>query len=327
MKKLLLAIFCSVPLLAGAANAQTFPDHQIKIILGYAPGGALDTVTRLVADGMSETLGQSVVVENKPGASGLIATNFGKAATPDGYTIVFVPSTFVVNPILIPQSAYDPVKDFSAVSHLATQAEVMITAADSKISSVADLVAAAKSTPRSVTYASTGIGGPAHLAGELFQTQTGTQTVHVPFKGNAPAVLEVMAGRVTYMFHPTTGLKDLVASKKVKPLAIIGSRTRLPDFPDVPTMAEAGFPGFEDVGIWFGVIAPPRTPEPIIAKLNAAVQAALKNPKILDRIHAVGTIATGGTPDEFKDFLVRDVDRWTKIIREAKIELPNDPKN
>lgn len=324
MKRFVLAATAAISLIAGPGHAQNFPDHPVKIIVGYAAGGPLDTVARIVADGMSTELKQTVIVDNRVGASGLIATNFGKAATPDGYTILFVPSTFVVNPIMMPQSVYDPVKDFTPISHLATLAEVMVVAPDSGINSVADLVRAAKVKPDAVTYGSTGIGGPAHLASELFQTQTGTQTKHVPFKGSAPAVTEVMAGRITYMFHPTTGLKGFADSGKVKPLAVIGSAQRLPDYPNVPTMEEAGFPGFQDVGVWFGVVAPPGTPDAIIQKLNGAVRATLKNPKLLDRLHEVGAIATGSTSDEFRDFLRRDLDRWTKIIREAKIELPNN---
>jgi tripartite-type tricarboxylate transporter receptor subunit TctC len=303
--------------------AQSYPTQPIKVMIGYAAGGPLDTVTRIVAQSMSETLGVSVVVDNKPGASGLIATNLLRQAPPDGYTILFVPSTFVVNPIMMPKAPYDATRDFAPISHLATLASVMVVGPDSPLKSVADLVAAAKKGPGAISYASTGAGGPAHLASELFQTQTGTQTTHVPFKGAAPAVVEVSAGRVSYMFHPTTGLRELVQAGRVRPLGVSGSRTRLPDLPDVPTMAEAGFPGYEDVGVWFGVVAPLGTPAPVIERLNAAVQAALKKPAILERLRLVGAVPTGGTPQQFHEFIVQDSARWTAIIRAAKIELPN----
>jgi tripartite-type tricarboxylate transporter receptor subunit TctC len=308
---------------SGAVHAQAFPNHSIKVVIGYAAGGPLDTVARIIAQGMAEALGQPAFVENRTGASGVIASDYVKHEAPDGYTILFAPSTYVVNPILMDKVTYDPVKDFTPITHLATLAEVMITAQDSPINSVKDLIAMAKAHPGEVSYASTGVGGPAHLSSELFQHQTGTQTIHVPFKGSAPAVSEVMAGRVTYMFHPTTGLKELVEGRRVKPLAIAGSAVRLADYPDTPTMAEAGFPGYEDVGVWFGMLAPAKTPAPIIAKLNGAVLTALKKPATLERLKAVGAVPTGGTPAEFEDFIKRDVARWTTIIRAAKITLPN----
>lgn len=310
---------------AAPAGAQVaaFPNQPIKVLVGYASGGPLDTVARIVAQSMSESLGQAVVVDNKPGASGLIATDLVKRAAPDGYTLLFAPSTYVVNPILMPKTNYDAVKDFAPISHIATLASVMITAQDSRIQSVRDLVAAAKASPGAVSYGTTGMGGPAHLASELFQSQTGTQTTHIPFKGSAPALLEVMAGRVSYMFHPITGLKEVVTGKRIRPLAISGSASRLAEFPEVPTMAEAGFPGYEDVGVWFGVVAPAGTPAATVARLNAAIQASLQKPATLDKLKAVGAVPTGGTPQQFQDFVARDVARWTTIIRAAKIELPN----
>ena len=316
------ALAAFATLATGGTHAQTFPTQPVKIVIGYASGGPLDTVARIVAQGMTEPLGQSVIVENKPGASGMIATEFVKRAAPDGYTIFFAPSTYVVNPILSPKVPYDPVKDFAPISHLATLATVMVTAPESRINSVRDLVAAAKAEPGVLSYGSTGVGGPAHLSGELFLTQTGTQMIHVPFKGSAPALVEVMAGRVSYMFHPTTGLKELVQAGRVKPLAVAGTAQRLSDYPEVPTMAEAGFPGYEDVGVWFGVLAPANTPAPVIARLNAAVQSALKAPATLDRLKAVGAVPTGGTPAQFQEFIARDVARWTTIIKAAKITMP-----
>lgn len=323
-RRSIIGLFAATAFGAGTpAYSQSFPAQPIKVVIGYAAGGPLDTVARIIAQGMSESLGQTVFVENRTGASGLISTEYVKHAAPDGYTILFVPSTYVVNPIMMEKVTYDPAKDFAPISHLATLATVMITAQDSPINSVRDLVDAAKARPGEVSFGSTGSGGPAHLAGELFQNQTGTKTIHVPFKGSAPAVAEVIAGRVTYMFHPTTGLKELVEGKRVKPLAVTGSTTRLAEYPNTPTMAEAGFPGYEDVGVWFGVIAPAKTPPNVIDRLNTAVVAALKRPATLERLKAVGAVPTGGTPAEFQDFIVRDVARWTTIIRAAKITMPN----
>lgn len=327
IRKTFLAALGALPLALACLSAQAqapYPSQPIKVLVGYASGGPLDTVARIVAQGMSEALGQPVVVDNKPGASGLIATDLGKHAAPDGYTIIFVPSTYVVNPILMPKINYDPVKDFAPISHLATLATVMISGPEARFQSVRELVALAKTGPGVVSYGSTGVGGPAHLSSELFQVQTGTQTTHIPFKGSAPALTEVMAGRVSYMFHPVTGLNQVVLAGKVKPLAVAGTAQRLADFPGVPTMAEAGYPGYEDVGVWFGIIAPAATPAPIVAKLNAAVQTTLRRPATQERLKAVGAVSTGGTPQQFHEFLSRDVVRWTTIIRAAKIELPNN---
>ena len=318
------SFLAAVSLLVAPAVGRTqpaFPSQSVRVLVGYAVGGPLDTVARIVAEGMSQTLGQPVVVENKPGASGLIATDLLRQAPPDGHTISFVPSTFVVNPIMSPKPPYDPARDFAAVSHLATLASVMITAPESGIASVKDLVTLAKSGAN-VTYASTGAGGPAHLASELFQTQNGIETTHVPFKGSAPAITEVIAGRVTYMFHPVTGLREQVQARRVRALAVIGSSRRIVEFPDVPTMAEAGFPGYEDVGVWFGVIAPQKTPPAVVARLNSAVQEALRRPATLERLVAVGAVPTGGTAEQFQAFVQRDVVRWTEVIRAAKITLP-----
>jgi len=307
----------------GSSQAQGFPTQPVKILIGYAAGGPLDTVARIVAQGMSETLGQPVIVDNKTGASGLIATDLVKHAAPDGYTILLAPSTFVVNPLMMPKVPYDPIKDFEPVSHLATLASVMIVGPESKLDSVRDLVTAAKAEPGQLSFGSTGAGGPAHLASELFQTQTGTQMIHVPFNGSAPALTEVMAGRVSYMFHPTTGLKELLQAKRVKPLAVAGSARRLTDYPDVPTMKEAGFAGYEDVGVWFGVLAPAHTPAAVVSRLNSAVQLTLQRPATLERLKFVGAVPTGGSSAQFREFIVNDVARWTTIIKAAKITMPN----
>lgn len=302
------------------AMAQAWPTQPVKAVIGYAPGGPLDLVTRVVAQDMTESLGRAVVVENRAGASGWIATQQVAQATADGHTIMFVPSTYVVNPIMMDQVRYDPLNDFAAVSYLATLATVVVTSPSTGVNTLKDLMARAQSAPGTVTYGSSGSGGPAHLASEMLAAQVGTQMVHVPFKGTAPALAEVMAGRVTFMFNGVPGLKDHAAAGRLRLLGISGVAKRHPQLPDVPTMAEAGFPGFEDVGIWFGVVAPKGTPAPVIAQLNAAIQRAIAKPEIVERLNTLGAVPTGGTAADFVDFLRRDVERWTRVIRSAGIK-------
>jgi tripartite-type tricarboxylate transporter receptor subunit TctC len=309
----------SAAVLPATVLAQSWPSQNIRAVIGYAPGGPLDIVTRIVAQDMSESLGKPVVVDNRPGASGWIATQQVAQAAPDGHTIMFVPSTYVVNPLLMEQVKYDPVTAFAPVANLATLATVVVTNPSTKVNSLKELMALAKATPGSVTYGSSGSGGPAHLASEMLQAQTGVQMVHVPFEGTAPALAEVMAGRVTFMFNGVPGLRDHAAAGRLKLLAISGIARRHPQLPEVPTMAEAGFPGFEDVGIWFGVVAPKGTPAPVVARLNEAITRAIARPEVIERLTPVGAVPTGGTPAEFAEFLRRDVERWTRIIRSARI--------
>jgi tripartite-type tricarboxylate transporter receptor subunit TctC len=319
--KALVAVALTASALMGAstAGAQGFPNKPIKVMVGFAAGGPLDTATRFIAQDMSTILGQPVVIENRAGASGQIATDLVAHAAPDGYTLLATASTFVVNPILMTKVQSDPIKDFAPVAHFASLPTILVVAADSKANSVQDIVQQAKADPGAVSFASAGNGGPAHLAGELLASMTGTKMTHIPFKGAAPAIAEVMSGRVSFTFYTMSGLKQLVESGKVKPLAITAPK-RHPDFPNVPTMTEAGYPGFEAVGAWFAFVAPAGTPAPVIAQLNDAINKSLARPDTRQRINTFGAVPTGGTPDELKHFLDADLERWTKVIRAAGIK-------
>jgi len=310
------ALFISA---ADHAAAQAYPSKPIKVVVGFAAGGPLDTATRILAQDMSTVLGTPVVVENKAGASGQIATDSVAHAPADGYTLLSTASTFVVNPILMEKVASDPAKDFAPVAHFASLPTILIVPAGSKADSVRDLVEMAKASPGSVTFASAGNGGPAHLSGELFASMTGTKMTHVPFRGAGPALTEVIAGRVSFTFYTMSGLKAQLAEKRVKALAITAP-TRHPDFPSVPTMTEAGFPGFEEVGAWFGIVAPAGTPAPVIARLNETIQKSLAKPETRERINVLGAIPTGGSPEAFKAFLDKDLARWTRVIKTAGIK-------
>ena len=300
-----------------SAWSQAYPTKPIKLLIGFAAGGPLDLYTRILAQDMAIGLGQPVVVENRAGASGQIATDAVAQAEPDGYTLLSTASTFIVNPILMNKPKPDPLKDFVAVSHTAVLPTVLVVAQDSAANSVQDIVKMARTSH--VTYASAGNGGPAHLAGALLAHGTGTAMTHVPFKGAAPAIAEVMSGRVTYTFYTMSGLKEYVAAKRVKPLAITAA-ARHPDFPTVPTMTEAGISGFDNVGAWFGIVAPAGTPPAVVARLNAVIDRSLAKPEVHEKLVGMSMVPVGGSPSAFKTFLEQDSVRWTALIKAADIK-------
>lgn len=307
--------------IAGVGNsyawAQAYPSKPLKLFVGFAAGGPLDTYTRVLAQEMSTALGQPVLVENRAGASGQIATDAVAQAEPDGYTLLSTASTFIVNPILMNKPKPDPLKDFVAVAQTAVLPTVLVVAQDSPANSLQDIVKMARSGH--VTYASAGNGGPAHLAGALLAHTTGTEMTHVPFRGAAPALAEVMAGRVTFTFYTMSGLKEYVAGKRVKPLAITAAK-RHADFPQVPTMTEAGVGGFDNVGAWFGIVAPAGTPAAVVARLNAAIDHSLSKPEIRERLISMGMVPVGGPSSAFKSFLEQDSVRWSALIKAANIK-------
>lgn len=305
----------------GIANAQTPTTQPIKVIIGYAAGGPLDTITRLVANRMADSMKQTIIVENRPGASGLLATEAVRKAPPDGLTILVTNSAFVVNPMMMPKAPYDPLNDFVPIGRIANLPIVVITAPSTGITSMKNLVAAAKAAPDTISFGTPGVGGPAHLAGELLQVATGTKMVHVPYKGSSAVLPDVLAGRVTFTFQVATGLKQLVDSQRIRALAVVGNRDRLSELPNVPTMAEEGFPGFEDAGGWAGMLAPAKTPPAVIAQFSAALQSALKQPDIQQQIIAAGAVPTVSTAKEFETFLTGDGARWQGIIKAAKITI------
>jgi tripartite-type tricarboxylate transporter receptor subunit TctC len=300
-----------------SATAQEFPARPIKLLVGFAAGGPLDVFTRVLAQELSAVIGQSVVVENRTGASGQLATDAVAKSEPDGYTLLSTASTFIVNPILTGRNSPDPQKDFVPVAHTAVLPTILVTAPDLPVQSMQDLVKLARTRP--MTYSSAGNGGPAHLAGALLGQTTGTTMTHVPYRGAAPALADVMASRIDFTFYTMSGLKEQVMAKRVKPLAITSTR-RHPDFPDVPTMSETGISGFDHVGAWFGVVAPAGTPAAVVSKLNRAIDQVLNKPEARERIAKMGMIPVGGSSESFRQFMANDSVRWTDLIRAANIK-------
>lgn len=308
--------------LSSTASAQApvnYPSQSIKMLIGFAAGGPTDVIGRILAKYMSESLGQSVVVENRTGANSLIATREVAKAKPDGYTVLFASLSHNVNPLLLKEKAeYQPLKDFIPISLAANLPLVLVTAYDSPYKTIEELVAKAKGAPDSISYGSAGNGGSAHLAAAMMATASNTKMLHVPFRGNAPALTEVMAGRVSFMFYPSIGIAAHVADKRLRVLAV-GSAKPLPEFPGVPTMDASGFPGFEQTAPWVGLLAPANTPKAIIDKLNTALVQALNLPDVQKRLKELGAISVGDTPDQFRAFLVKDNERWDKVIKASGI--------
>jgi len=304
-----------------AHAADPFPNKPIRLVVGYAAGGPTDVIARVLAQDMSQTLGQPVVVDNKAGASAMIATREVKAAQPDGYTLLFSSLGLTVNPILFGDKAgYDFKADFAPISNAATLPMVAVAAYDSPLKSMQDLLAKAKAKPGAVSFGSSGTGGSGHLAGELFAAQAKVKMLHVPYKGNGPALTEVMAGRLDFMFYPIIGIEQNVAAKRVKILAV-GTRSRLPQFPDTPSMSEVGFPGFEETAPWVGMLAPAHTPPAVVTRLHEAMVKALAKPEVKAQLAKLGAVTVGDSPAEFAAYLQRDHERWDAVIKAAGIKM------
>jgi tripartite-type tricarboxylate transporter receptor subunit TctC len=318
IKLLLVAALAGASL---ASSAQEYPTKPIRLLVGFAAGGPTDVIGRILAQDMSTQLGQNVIVENKTGANALIATQEARRAPPDGYTLLMTTLSHNVNAILMAdKKPYDPIADFAPVSLVCYLPLVMVTAYDSPFKSVQDVIKAAKAKPGDVSYASAGNGGSAHLAAALLATQSGTEMTHVPFRGNAPALTEVIAGRVSFMFYPMIGIADQVDKKRLKVLAVSTEKPH-PDYPGVPTMAQSGFPGFDQYTQGLGIVAPKGTPPAVLDKLNKAIRASLAKPDVKDKLKGLGAITEGGsTPAEFATWLKGDAERWQKVIKAANVK-------
>ncbi|MEB0056587.1 tripartite tricarboxylate transporter substrate binding protein [Variovorax sp. LG9.2] len=303
------------------ATAQSdYPNRPIKLVVGYSAGGPTDVLARVLGQDIGATLGQSVIVDNKPGVNGNIATEFVQRAAPDGYTLIVNTISHNVNPLLQPDRIkYDPIKDFAPIAMVAVLPQLIVVAANSPYKTLGELIAKAQTAPNAVSYGTAGVGGSAHLATALLEQRSNTHMNHIPFKGNAPALTEVMSGRVDFMFFPMIGVSEFVSSGKVRILATTTAK-RHPDYPQVPTTAELGFPGFEDYAQPIGFIAPAGLPAPIAAKLDAAIVAALDKPAMQARLKSLGADVKHLGPAEYREWLSKDRVRWAELIRSANIK-------
>ena len=312
--------FAVTLLLTGSVIAQTYPAKPVKFVVGFGAGGPTDVIARFMAQELTVAMGQSFLVENRPGANAIIATEYVAKQPADGYTLLFSSLSLLVNPLLPGTKAnYDPFKDFAPVSNAANLPMVVVTAAASPINSMGDLVAQAKAKPGELSYATSGIGGSTHLAGAMLENMTGTKMINVPFKGNGPALAEVLAGRVTFMFYPVVGIADQIAAKKLKALAV-GTAAPHADFPGIPTMAQVGFAGLEQTAPWVGVLAPAGTPPAIVNRLADEMRKSLARPEMRERMKSQGAIIIGDTPAEFAAFLKKDSERWAQVIKASGVK-------
>jgi tripartite-type tricarboxylate transporter receptor subunit TctC len=303
----------------GIAFAQGYPSKPIRIIVGFAPGGATDLMARLIAQKLTESLKQSVVVENHPGAGTSIAINMVSKAAPDGYTLLKSSFSLTINPALYPNQPYDVIKDFEPITRTAAMQMHIATHPSLPVKSVKELIDLAKSKPGKLDYASAGIGSADHLAGELFKSMAGVDIVHVPYKGTAPALNDVLAGIEPIIFEAFPPLLPHIKAGKLRYLAVCGTK-RNPLFPEVPTVSESGLPGYEAY-TWVGISAPKGTPKEIVTLLNREIVKILDMPDIKEKFAAMGADTAGSTPEEFSAFIQAEVKKWSKVIKDAKIKV------
>lgn len=300
----------------GSAQA-AYPDKPIRLVVGFAPGGANDTIGRLIAKQLTDELGSAVLVENKPGAGSNIGTAYVAHSPPDGYTLFLTSLNNAINQSLYKHLSFNIVTDFSPVALIATMPNIVVVRSSTPYHSVKDLVAYAKANPGRLTFGSSGVGTTLHLAGELFKAQAGVDIMHVPYKGSALAMNDLLGGRVDIMFDNLLSSLPHVKAGKLRALAVTGPR-RSALLPDVPTMVESGYPKF-NVASWFGVLAPAHTPAPIVGKINAAVNAALKKPELAKQLEHLGASPQPMTPQEFGQFVKSEVAAWGQVVHSTGI--------
>jgi tripartite-type tricarboxylate transporter receptor subunit TctC len=327
MVRFVLAALCllaAAPAFAQTGTADDYPNRSVRIIVPFAAGGPTDAYARVVAEKLQAKYGQPFVVENKPGATGVVGTSFVATSPPDGYTLLFPSnSSQVVGPLLQgSKRAFDPVKDFRPLSMLLYYPMYLVVGTSVPAKTVQEFVALAKAQPDKMNFGSPGTGSGGHLTSEIFLSAADIKAVHVPYKGVGPAQIGLMSGEIQFIFDSVGSSQQLVDDGKLRGLAVTG-RERLPRVPDVPTLKESGYDGFEDVVIWLGMFAPAATPEPIAKKLEAALMEIARMPDVVKRIQDGSSVLAGGTGKDLADFMVRETPAWEGIIKKNQISINN----
>ena len=304
---------------AALAQSPKYPSRVVRMLVGFSPGGATDIVARSIAPGLTESLEQSVVVENRPGASSQIAGEFVAKSAPDGHTLLMVTQTLMASQMIEKRTYPDLTKDFAAVALCATSPLVLVVNPALPVRSLKELIALARARPGEMNYGSGGVGTTPHLSGELLATLARLKLVHIPYKGEGPAIIDVLAGHLPFMFTNVTASSAQVQSGKMRALAVTGPQ-RTPAVPGVPTMAESGLAGFEVVG-FFGVVAPAGTPREIVALLNTEIRKVLARPDIRERFMSQALEPANQTAEQFGDYLKSEAGKWGKVIRDAGITM------
>jgi tripartite-type tricarboxylate transporter receptor subunit TctC len=313
-ESILTLTFAAVLLASGAGFAQTYPDRPVRLVVGFPPGGAADILGRIAAHELSARLGQQVVVDNRGGAGGLIATEITARANPDGYTLLFTSIPHVINPHLYRKVSYDALKDFTPVIQFVSVPLMMAASPSLPAKSVKDVIALAKAKPQQLNYGSGGSGSSSHLAFELFKTMAGIDISHVPYNGTGPLITDMLGGQIAMTIASAVPLSAQVRSGKLRPLGVTGPK-RSPAFPDVPAIAET-VPGYEVVN-WFGVVAPAGTSKAIVSRVNADLNKALQSAELVKTLNAQTAEAVGGTPEAFGKVIRTDYAKWAKVVKDS----------
>lgn len=313
-----LVAICAATVLAGNALAQAYPTRTVRLIDGFSPGGSTDIVGRLIAQKLSDSFGQPVVVENRPGASGIVATEMVAKSAPDGHVALIVPLTFTVNPSLY-KLPYDPVKDLVPVTLVASAPLMLVVHPTVPVKSTADFIAYAKANPDKLHFGSGGVGSTPHLAGEMLKLMAGIQATHVPYKGGGPALADLAGGQIQFMVENIPSTAPYVTAGKMRALGVTDLR-RSPVLPDVPTLDESGVKGYQIVG-WNGLFLPGGTPPAIVNKLQAEVAKALALADVKERLASMGFQGVGDTPPHFAAFVKAEIAKWAKVVRDANIKV------
>jgi tripartite-type tricarboxylate transporter receptor subunit TctC len=303
---------------AAPALAQSYPNKSVRLVVPFPAGGSTDIVARTLAQKLTEAWGQPVVVDNRSGASTVIGTEIVAKAPPDGYTLLVTPAPFTIVPGLTDKLPYNPQTDFEPITLINTTPLVLVVNPSVPAKNVKELIALAKARPGQLNFGSSGSGGSNHLAGELFKAMAGVKMVHIPYKGNAPALTDLVGGHVDIVFNGLTSALALIKGGKLRALAVT-SLQRSAALPDVVTLDEAGLKGFQAVA-WNGLTAPGRTPKEVVTKINTDVIRILKSPELLERLKAEGSDAVGNTPEQYGRFLKEEIEKWRKVIAFANIK-------
>jgi tripartite-type tricarboxylate transporter receptor subunit TctC len=317
MRKFALSVLAAtIAMMSGAAAQTDYPTHPVRLIVPFSPGGSTDSQARVLADYLGRAFGQQVVVVNVGGAGGTLGLNQGAKATPDGYTLVTATPSMTINPYIQKNIPYDPIKDFEPIALVATSPIVLVVPKNSRIKTVRDLIEMAKAKPGEIRYGSAGIGSATHLSTALFEAKAGVKLLHVPYRGAAPALLDVIAGRIDLQFENAPSVLGHVRGGDLRGVAV-GSAKRSKLFPDLPTIGET-VPSYEATS-WFGVLAPAKTPRAVVDKINAAINKAIADAAVQKQMDALGVELIGGTPDQFAVFLKARMDELKTVSKAANL--------
>jgi len=315
MRRIAAALFVAIAFSGGAA-AQAWPEKPVRFVVGFTPGGPSDILARALGQKLSEIWTQQMVIENRPGAGGNIAAELVAKSAGDGYTwLLGNNSILATNQSLYARLGYDPVKDFAPVALVAIQPNILVVNPDVPAHSVKELIALARAKPGELNYASSGSGAAAHLAGELFKAMTGVQMVHVPYKGAQPALTDVIAGQAQLMFATSASVIPYIKAGRLRALAVTTAQ-RSASVPDLPTVSEAGVPGFEAI-TWHGVVVPAATPQPLVVRLNADIVKVLHMRDLRERLESLGAEVAPGTPRDFAEYIAREIPKWAKVVKDS----------